>query len=256
MVEEKQNRNKEILYLLQRKEEMTVEEIADMFNVSKMTARRDLIKLQEEGFVTRKQGLVFLSSSPYSDTYEIDKESNRNVRQKSRIGEKAASIIKTNETVFFDAGSTMPFVIRFIDKDMRFNAICYTLKNAIELYKRKNVKFSLAGGLYDRDSSDFYDTESSKFIRKFRTDKAIISAGGVHLNLGLTTSFHFEAEIKKAMIESSKQRILVTDSSKFGKISSIFFANLEEIDIIITDSEISDKYKKIIESKKIKLYIV
>ena len=84
----------------------------------------------------------------------------------------------------------------------------------------------------------------------------LLGGSDLYLNLGLTTSFHFEAEIKKAMIESSKQRILVTDSSKFGKISSIFFANLEEIDIIITDSEISDKYKKIIESKKIKLYIV
>jgi DeoR family transcriptional regulator, deoxyribose operon repressor len=255
MVNKEQNRSKSIIHLLQKKERMTVDEISKIYNVSQMTIRRDIAKLQNEGFVTLRNGVLSLSYSPYFGTYEIEREGSRNIKEKSKIGEKTTSIIKPNDTIFFDAGSTVPFVIRFIDKDMSINAICYTLKNALELYKRKNISLNLIGGFYNRDSSDFYDTNSAKNIRNFRANKAIISAGGIHSNLGLTTSFQFEAEIKKAMIDSSKERILVADSSKFGKMSSAFFTDLTEIDTIVTDDGIPEKYRKIIETHKIKLLI-
>jgi len=256
--EKQNNRIKNILRLLQQKEKATIAEIAAILNVSDMTVRRDLKEMEKEGFIKRTHGGAVLSSGTITieDPYIISKETTRNIRQKSRIGEKAASLIYPNETVFFDSGSTTFFVAKFVDKKMPFTAVCYTFKNAIEFYKWKDINLILLGGFFHRDSNVFQSINGTYQISSIRADKAFISSAGVDETLGLTTYFYFEADIKKAMIASAKQRILVVDSSKFGKVSITFFANLDDINIIITDEGISEEYKKIIKSKDIELYIV
>jgi len=254
----KEERRKKILDFFIKNSKVTVNEIAVMLNVSEMTVRRDLKKLEKECFIQRTyDGAMILSNFNIAgDPYVINNEINRNINQKNRIGEKAASLIKPGETVFFDSGSTVPFIEKFIDRDLSFTAVCYSFTSAVGFYKRKNVKLILSGGILEHDSNIFYSEESANFISRFRADKVFLSAGGVHLDMGITTYFYYEIAIKKAMIKSAKNRILVTDSSKFNKISTIFFANIEEIDTIITDDGISDEYREIIELKGIKIYIV
>jgi len=257
MYEKQNNRIKHILRLLQQKEKATISEIADILNVSDMTVRRDLKEMEKEGFIKRTHGGAVLSSGSITieDPYTINKETTRNIRQKSLIGEKAASLIKPKEIIFFDSGSTTFFVAKFVNKKTPFTAVCYTFKNAIEFYKWKDVNLILLGGFFHRDSNVFQSVNGTSQISSIRADKAFISAAGVDEELGLTTYFYFEADIKKAMIASAKQKILVVDSSKFGKVSITFFARLDDIDMIITDEGISEEYKEIIRSKGIELCI-
>ncbi len=257
MHEKQKNRIKNILNLLQQKEKATISEISSILNVSDMTVRRDLKEMEKEGFIKRMHGGAVLSSGSITieDPYMINKETTRNIRQKSLIGEKAASLIKPNETVFFDSGSTTFFVAKYANKKVPFTAVCYTFKNAIEFYKWKDVNLVLLGGFLHRDSNIFQSVNSTSQISSIRADKAFISSAGVDEALGLTTFFYFEADIKKAMIASAKQKILVVDSSKFGKVSVTFFANLDEIDMVITDEGISEEYREIIRSKNIELCI-
>jgi DeoR family transcriptional regulator, deoxyribose operon repressor len=257
MSEKQNNRKKNIISLLQQKEKATISEIAGILNVSNMTVRRDLTEMEKEGFIRRTHGGAILSSGTITieDPYTINKETTRNIRQKSVIGEKAASLINPNEIIFFDSGSTTYFVAKFVDKKMPFTAVCYTFKNAIEFYKWRDVNLVLMGGFLHRESNIFHSINGISQISNIRVDKAFISAAGVDEDLGLTTYFYFEADIKKAMIAAAKQRILVVDSSKFGKVSITFFASLGDIDMIITDDGISEEYKEIINSKGIELCI-
>jgi len=241
MLYKRDERVKNIKNILQQKGRATVKEIASMLKVSDMTVRRDLIKIEEEGFIKRIHGGAILSSS--------------NISQKKQIGIKAASLVKKNKTYFFDSGSTIPFAVKYIDKDIPITAVCYTIHNAIEFFKRKNTNLVLSGGFFHRDSNIFHTLEGPNLIRNLRADIAFISAGGVHQELGLTTYFYFEADIKRAMIESARQRVLLVDSSKFGKISVTSFSSLDQINTIITDDGISSEYKKIIQSKGIELII-
>jgi DeoR family transcriptional regulator, deoxyribose operon repressor len=258
MLYKRDERVKNIKNILQQKGRATVKEIASMLKVSDMTVRRDLIKIEEEGFIKRIHGGAILSSSLFitgDDSYLISKESIRNISQKKQIGIKAASLVKKNKTYFFDSGSTIPFAVKYIDKDIPITAVCYTIHNAIEFFKRKNTNLVLSGGFFHRDSNIFHTLEGPNLIRNLRADIAFISAGGVHQELGLTTYFYFEADIKRAMIESARQRVLLVDSSKFGKISVTSFSSLDQINTIITDDGISSEYKKIIQSKGIELII-
>lgn len=243
--------------MLNQKSELSVKEIAEMLHVSDMTVRRDLNELEKQGIIRRTHGGATLldPSSSVRDPYILGEQTAKNVREKSMIGIKAASLVCPDETILLDSGSTTPFVARHIDKDLPLTVLCYTFTNALEFYPRKNANLILLGGFFHRDSNIFHSVENRALISNIRADKAFISTGGLDPKLGLTTYFYYEADIKREMIRSARQIILVTDSTKFGKISVTHFAGLDEVDTVITDEGISDEYREILADRGIELLI-
>jgi len=243
--------------LLNQKSELSVKEIAEMLHVSDMTVRRDLNELERQGIIRRTHGGATLldPSSSVRDPYILGEQTAKYVREKSMIGIKAASLVRPDETILLDSGSTTPFVARHIDKDLPLTVLCYTFTNALEFYPRKNANLILLGGFFHRDSNIFHSVENRALISNIRADKAFISTGGLDPDLGLTTYFYYEADIKREMIRSARQIILVTDSTKFGKISVAHFAGLDEVDTVITDEGISDEYREILADRGIELLI-
>ena len=243
--------------MLNQKSELSVKEIAEMLHVSDMTVRRDLNELEKQGIIRRTHGGATLldPSSSVRDPYILGEQTAKNVREKSMIGIKAASLVRPDETILLDSGSTTPFVARHIDKDLPLTVLCYTFTNALEFYPRKNANLILLGGFFHRDSNIFHSVENRALISNIRADKAFISTGGLDPDLGLTTYFYYEADIKREMIRSARQIILVTDSTKFGKISVTHFAGLDEVDTVITDEGISDEYREILADRGIELLI-
>jgi DeoR family deoxyribose operon repressor len=255
---ERKKRMKNMLTLLhQKKEEMTVKEIANILNVSDMTIRRDLQDLENDRLVKRTHGGATIPdpSRTIHDVYVVEEQTGRNVNEKSKIGLKAASFVKPNETIFLDSGTTTPFIARHLDRELPLTVLCYTFQNATEFYYRKHTNLILSGGYFHRDSNVFHSREGCALIKNNRADKAFISAAGIDETLGLTTYFYFEADIKRAIIGSAKQIILVADSSKFGKISTTYFASLNEVQTIITDDDLSDNYREIVQNLGIELVI-
>jgi DeoR family deoxyribose operon repressor len=254
---ERKKRIRNIVNLLNQKSELSVKEIAEMLHVSDMTVRRDLNELERQEIVRRTHGGATLldPSSSVRDPYILGEQTAKNVREKSMIGIKAASLVRPDETILLDSGSTTPFVSRHIDKDLPLTVLCYTFTNALEFYPRKNANLILLGGFFHRDSNIFHSVENRALIKNIRADKAFISTGGLDPELGLTTYFYYEADIKREMIRSARQIILVTDSSKFGKISVTHFAGLDEVDTVITDEGISDEYREILADRGIELLI-
>jgi DeoR family deoxyribose operon repressor len=98
--------------------------------------------------------------------------------------------------------------------------------------------------------------EGIEMIKRIRANKSFISAAGVSEKLGVTCATAYEKETKRAVIESSDKKILLVDSTKFGKIKISHFADLTDFDIIITDIGISKEFVNIIKNIGIKLYIV
>ena len=257
MSDDKTLRWKNIMALISQKGEMSVKETAGILGVSEITIRRDLTEMKNERLVSRTHGgaRLFDLGSMIGENYVVTEQSEKNAGQKSTIGLKAASLVKANETIFLDSGSTTPFIAKYIDKQLPITVLCYTLLNALEFSGRKNVNLILYGGFYHRDSTIFYNPEGLSFIRGIRADKAFISAAGIDEKLGLTTYFHFEVDMKKAMIQSAKQIILVVDSSKFGTTSVSFFAGLEQVHTVVTDPGISARDADMLRQRGIEVII-
>jgi len=254
---ERKKRIQNIGNLLNQEVELSVKEIAEMLQVSDMTVRRDLDALEQQGIIRRTHGGAVLvdPSTRTRDTYILGEHTTKNVREKNLIGIKAASLVQPHETIFLDSGTTTPFIAKHLSSELPLTVLCYTISNALEFYPRKNANLILLGGFFHRDSHIFHSEENLALINKTRADRAFISTGGFDDELGLTTYFYYEADIKREMIRSARQIVLVADSTKFGKISVTHFAGLEQIDMIITDNGISEECRKSIADRGIELII-
>jgi DeoR family deoxyribose operon repressor len=246
-----------VINLLNQKAELSVKEISGLLHVSDMTIRRDLDVLERQGTIRRTHGGAVLldPSTSVRDPYVLGEQTTKHVREKNLIGIKAASLVQPQETIFLDSGSTTPFIAKHLRADLPITVLCYTFTNALEFYPRKNTNLILLGGFLHRDSNIFHSAENRALISKTRADKAFISTGGLDAELGLTTYFYYEADIKREMIHAARQIVLVTDSTKFGKISVTHFAGLDEIDTIITDDGIPEEHRNILAERGIELII-
>jgi DeoR family deoxyribose operon repressor len=256
----KNQRIKDIVNLLRAKNVVHIKELTSKLNVSEMTIRRDLNLLSKDNLVELIPGGAILKSlrDPESDEekYLITHEETRRIREKMKIGQRAASLIEPNDTIIIDVGSTTEYLAKFMREDIPVTILCFALNILVEIYRKKNCNPIFAGGYFHENTLMFESQEGIELIRRTRADKAFISAAGVHEELGVTCANPYEIETKKAVMHSSNTRILLADSSKFDKTKIAYFSDLNEFDIVITDSEITQKYQTAIKNLGKELFIV
>lgn len=251
------NKRKEsILQYIQSNMSATILELADKFSVSHMTVRRDLEQLSKSEPIRIIHGGVMTTECKPEDDYSMNNARIHMINEKQRIANKAVSLIEPNDIIFIDAGSTGEFLASNLPTDVPLTVMCFALNIAIEVSKKSNCKLIMAGGYYHSSSMIFESSEGLELLRHNRANKAFITANGISTELGITCSNYFECKTKQLAIASSQTKILISDSSKVGEVYTNFFSNLEDFDIAITDSKISDEQIIDIKNTGIKLIIV
>ncbi len=256
----KNERIKTIINLLRFKNAVSIRELTKQLGVSEMTVRRDLALLENDSIVELIPGGAIFKDNTDSEReqekYLIANEETRRTREKIRIGKKAASLIEYSDTIILDVGSTTEYVAKFLREDLPVTVLCYALNILVEIYRKKHCSPIFAGGYFHDNTLMFESSEGIELINRTRADKGFISAAGFHDTLGVTCANPYEIETKKAVLHSSKTKILLIDSSKFGKTKNAYFADTGDFDMIITDSEIPEEYQESISSLGIELIIV
>lgn len=257
---DRNQRIKHIVDILRLKTVATIKELSRRLDVSEMTVRRDLNYLAEESVVEIIPGGAIFRTSTERDIehekYLITHEGAKKTREKMKIGQKAAALIEPNDTIVLDVGSTTEYLAKFIPIDFPITVLSYALNILVEIYRKKNCTPIFAGGYFHENTLMFSSPGGLDLIRSTRSDKAFISAAGVHDSLGVTCANAYEIETKKAVMATSKTRILLADSSKFGKTRLAHFADLTDFNLIITDSEIPEEYAQRIQDLDISLIVV
>jgi len=237
-----------------------IKDLSKRLEVSEMTVRRDLRELSKENIVTLISGGAVLKRNSPIDTdeekYLIQTAESLMLEEKIKISRKAASLVDPNDVIIIDTGSTTENLPKFIPENIPLTVVCYALNILFNVYENKNWKLVFPGGYFHDNTLMFESPEGIEVIKRIRANKAFISAAGVSEKLGVTCATDYEKETKKAVIESSDTKILLVDSSKFGKIKISHFADLNDFNIIITDKGISKDFVDIIKNIGIKLYIV
>jgi DeoR family deoxyribose operon repressor len=258
-VKKREKRLRDIVDILKEESAATTRELSQRLDVTEMTIRRDLSVL-----TARKQVRVIHGGAIYrgddrtggNERYVFHYEETLHKEAKKRIGEMAASLIEEGDTIVLDGGSTVEYVARCIPRDLEITILCYSMNILDIVTPVTGWRKICAGGYYDDDSLFFQGPKGVELIRSMRASKAFIGATGVNGNLGLTSKNLFEVETKKAVIGSTDTRILVVDSSKFGKVHTAHFADLEDFSMVITDSGIPAEYEDLIRAAGLKLHIV
>ena len=254
----KNERIKKIINFLRNKNVVNIKELTRELSVSEMTIRRDLSLLETDNILEIIPGGAILKphEEPNDEKYLIENAETRRTREKVKIGKKAAAMISANDTIIIDVGSTTEYVAKFIHDDLPVTILCFALNVLVDIYRKKGSHPIFAGGYFHENTLMFESMEGINLIRKTRADKCFISAAGFHETLGVTCPHHYEVETKRAAINSSNTKILTMDSSKFGKAKAAHFAEMKDFDIIITNNELSERYRQIIRGADIELILV
>lgn len=240
-----QERLIKVLNFLKTNKRISVEEICSMFNISRDTARRDLVILEKQGQVTRTHGGAILPNNMknpknYSERLES------NILEKESIALKACDLVEAGDLIILDTSTTVQIFSKVMpDEDI--TSITTSINIADILSSKSNVKTILLGGYLNHNHKFLYGGLTLSMLDNFFPDKCFIGALGLSCN-GLTVSDDNDAEVMRKIIEKSSKVIVLADSSKFNKTANYKVCDLDLIDILITDklpsSELLDKLVK------------
>ena len=240
-MEKKNNtRIKSLEFVLKTMSSIKLKDAANILNVSEMTLRRDL---SIEGCPLTLLGghIVKTPHVHQENNYFIFEQETKNLKEKMAIGKIAAQLIENGDVIFFDCGSTIPFIASQINDDIEFTAICCSLNTFTILQEKSNCEVMLTGGTYSSHNS-FFTPINNSIIENILTTKAFISAAGVSDRYGVSCFDHNEAIVKKMAMKKSRKNILVFDHMKIGQVRKAYVNDLNKFDLLICDKELPQNF--------------
>lgn len=245
-------RKNEILSKLMIDGKVVVSDLSVMYGVTEETIRRDLEKLEAEGFAKKTYGGAVKSDSMTVDLpYTVRKLTN--VNSKKYIAEKIGSLIQDGDTILLDASTTALFTVKSIFHKKNLTIITNSVEILLDLPVGNDWKVISTGGTYHQDSMSFRSLSAITAIENFHVDIAVMSCKGFDVQKGITDTSEDSAELKKAFVRNSKKCILAVDYTKFDKVSFVKVCNTEDVDMVVTDTAPSDKWITELDKKGIEL---
>jgi DeoR family deoxyribose operon repressor len=228
--------------------------------VSEMTIRRDLAQLRLDNMVSLVHGAAIFRPGQngivQEEDYYLSLEKTVNNPEKERIGREAARLVEPGDTVIIDIGTTTELMAKHIPPVHPVTVLCFTVNALLELHKKKVENLIMGGGYYHAKTQFFESPETISLIQRTRASKYFLSAAGVSREMGLTCANQYEVNVKQACIASSLKKILLADSNKFDQIRPAYFASLNTLDTVITDSGISPQWVQFLEALSVKVITV
>lgn len=231
------SRGERIITLLTERGELTVREMAETFGVAEMTIRRDLDRLGQEGRLVRTHGGAILSR-PSIVEFAFHTRAETHAAEKRAIAAEAAKLIARGMSVSIDTGTTTLEVAKALRRIRSLKVLTPSLAVASALYACEGVELILLGGIARKGSPDLQGAITEDNIARFAVDAAILGADAVGRK-GIYTADTTVSRVSRALIENASTRILVADSSKIDRLSFCKFADWEDIDVLVTDSNAS-----------------
>ena len=240
------NRADKILRELRQEGDLSLDVLIKRLGASSASVRRDLTKLEAKGLVRRTHGGVTLVEPLLYEPFRYDslfqnREQHRTA-EKRRIGLYAAELIEENETVGFTAGTTTTHVARNLRNRHNIRVITNAINIAMELSNCPGLRTFVTGGFVQwAGSFSLVGHAAIDTLRDVYMDRVFVSVCGIDMARGITVIEPEEALTFRAMIQQSKQIVVVADSSKIGVVTPSLIGPVSNINVLVTDTHASDK---------------
>ncbi len=229
-------RRRRICELLQKRGGVTVLALARRFATSTVTIRADLSTLERAGVLVRSHGGALLRREDDDQPLAVKKTLHH--AEKVRIAKRAVALIQDGETVIIDSGTTTAELAEQIrDSSLQsINVITNALNVAMILANAPMVRLIMPGGILRRESNSLSGHIGEAALAELRADRVFLGADAIDPAIGVMTPHLPEAQLNLKMIEIARQVIAVADASKLQRHNISLIAQVEQIDILITDS--------------------
>jgi DeoR family fructose operon transcriptional repressor len=237
----KVDRLKSVLEIVASKKRVSLSDLEQMLDVSRITIQRDLVELENRRLLKRFHGGAM--SLDYSDgLYDMRVRRTINVDIKRNIVKKAVSLIKPQSYIGMDASSTTYYL-----SEQVFPSNCFILACGIDTFSNltsnSNIDVVLSGGRLNKKTNSLVGPEAIAMIRKYHFDLIFISSEAYVPGAGFFDPMEEEVAVKRALIESSAKTIMLIDSSKVKRTGGVRICDNKEIDLLITDNPSDESFK-------------
>ena len=247
-------RRQQILQLLVEHGNVQVADLAERFAVSSVTIRADLSHIESQGLATRNHGGATLVRMPPQEQGIHEKDA-LNLPLKERIGARAAQLVQPGDNIIIDSGSTTMTLARHLRGHPDVTVMTNGLNIAWELANAPGVKVLMTGGLLRKQSLSLQGSQAEASLNTYSFDTLFLGVDGLDLQFGLTTHDEAEARLNHRMVERARRIVVLTDASKFGRVSLHRIALLEQIHAVITDAGIDEATRDGLQQRGIEVIV-
>ncbi len=246
-------RRGEIIKEVDEKGFVTIEDLAQIFEVTPQTIRRDINALSREGVLRRYHGGAGRASTSenyaYSDRKILCRE------EKERIAALTAKHIPDKASLFINIGTTTEAVAKALCSHRKLRVITNNLNVASIMSGCRNLEIIVAGGLVRHKDCGIVGEAAIDFIRQFRVDYGVIGISGVDADGTLLDFDYREVRAARTIMDHSRKTFLVTDHTKFGRNAMVCLGDICEIDALFTDQQPPDALREKIRSCDVALHV-
>lgn len=251
-----EQRRRKTIDLLEQKGQVTVRDLVERFGISAVTARGDLDALASNGSAVRSHGGAVRRLEASRD-YPLRVKETLHRGEKIKIGRAAADLVRPNEVVMLDSGTTTAEVARRLKarKVQPVTVITNALNIASELMDVPGISVIVVGGLLRPVSCSFVGPQAEMMLKEFHADRLFLAVDGFDLEIGASTPDVFEAQLNGLMMQVSKEVNIVADSSKLGRRSVSRIGPLDRVHRLITDNRAPSDFTDALRKRGIEVLI-
>lgn len=246
-----QQRRQLIVSMLMEQNELNVDYLAQFFETSEVTIRKDLRVLEEGGFLLRRYGGAIKMPSEMMEEESNDEQLSK---QKLAIAKAARDIIADHNRIIIDSGRTTGALVKALNqKGLVIMTNSLSLANELTTLECEPTVL-MTGGTWDARSESFQGKVAENALRSYDFDQLFIGADGLDLERG-TTTFNELVRLSQVMAEVSREVIVLIESQKIGRKMPNVELDWSKIDKIITDSQLSYETKVLIEQNGVEVIV-
>lgn len=236
MISRLSERKKEILRMLTEDSNLSVSNISEILKVSEVTIRSDLSSLADEGFIVRTRGGAFPAFHP-----DIMERLKSNSDVKTKIAKKAASMVNDGDNIMILAGTTNALIPKYLLGKRDIHIV--TNSTLILPYARVNpsLQTTFVGGEFKPSAEALVGSLAIQLLDNFHVKTAFIGTDGFTMEKGVTATLIDTAEIGKKMSSQAQKTVLLADSGKYGRSGFAHILPMNEVDVVISDSNLDTK---------------
>lgn len=248
----KSQRIHEIEQYIRLKKRVSLDELCEKFDVSKNTIRRDISEIiEQEGYNKVYGGVEFVREYllPFEERNERAKDGKR------MIAQMAAEEVNSQDIIFIDSGTTTQYIPDFLPNNIELTIVTNSLNIINKVSRMPNVKLIVIGEIFKRKTNSFVGIEDSHVLMKYNIHKAFMAATAASIESGLTNSDNQEYDIKRRIVEKSTKSYALLDHDKFGNSALVTYAQLNQVDAVISEKELPPTYQEFLEEHDVDVLI-
>lgn len=240
--------------MLIQQNSIPVTDLSDRLQVSSVTIRKDLTELERAKKLYRSHGRAILIN-PYINNRNVNVKEKLCIDEKRIIGKVAASMITRDDSIMIASGTTVHALARSIEAEHKLTVITASLQVSEHLAGQENIDIIQLGGMLRHSSLSVVGNYAESILSNFFCSKLFLGVDGIDLDFGITTTDMREANLNQVMMKTSQKTIVLADSTKFGRRGFSKIADMDDIDLIITDANVQPAVAKRLEEMGIELIV-